>query len=57
MIIFGLWNLVVVWVVGWVVGGINLNLNDEYFMSGIWKDVGFFVGDDGFDLLLVCCLM
>lgn len=50
-------NLVVVWVVGWVVGGINLNLKDEYFISGIWKDVVFFDGEFGVDRLVECCLM
>jgi len=47
MIIPGLRNLVVVRVVGRVVGGTNLNLNDEHSTSGTWKDVGLFVGEDG----------
>lgn len=40
-------NMVVGRVVGRVVGGTNLNLNDEHSTRGTWKDVALLEGEEG----------
>lgn len=47
--------LVVGRVVGRVVGGTNLNLYDEHSISGTWKDVALFEGEEGSEPSLALC--